>query len=41
MWNPTNFVNTCHHKLCHDLGFYEPLFLHLDLLHIMACHGCG
>jgi hypothetical protein len=41
VWNPTSFVNTCHHKSCHDLVFYEPLFLHLGLVHIMLCHGCG
>jgi hypothetical protein len=41
VWNPTSFVNICHHKSCHDLGFYEPLLLNLNLLHKMSCHCRG
>jgi hypothetical protein len=41
VWYLINFVNACHHKSCHDLAFYQPLFFHLSLVHKMLCHYHG
>lgn len=39
VWDQQCLVQTCYHKLCHNLVLYEPLFLHSCLVHIVPCHN--